>query len=306
MAADWAKVKRRLSTIREMSNVRGVVYFAQRRFRGPSTRRHIAQFVARFLPRPTAVDAGRLSGELEQQGFAMLDGLVTPTMVEDMHRYFRAQKVTATYIPGSPAVSIDDPNLPDCHTFQVPDRAVAACPHVLDVANDPRVLAIASAHFGCKPTIGYMSAWWSVPTADGVPRQAENFHRDFDDVDFLKLFVYLSDVEVENGPHEFIRGSHAAPQLRQIRRHTDQEVIEAFGKERLVTFTGKAGIAFMENTTGLHRGLAVRAGKRLVLQVVYSMLPMAYGPPAPYSRSILPTPARPLDSYINRIYVENA
>lgn len=306
--ARWARVRRKLAGLRGFANTRGMIFFAQRRLRGPSARRHMAQLVARFLPPagPASAEAARSMRELDEQGFVKLDGLVSPEVVENMHRHFSRQKAKPTYSPEAPAVAIDDPNLPDSHTFQLSDEAILSCPHVLDVANDPKVLAVVEALFGCKPTIGYLSAWWSVPTADGVARQAENFHRDFDDVHFLKLFVYLTDVGQANGPHEFIRGSQAATQLRQIRRHTDQEVLDAYGKDRLVTFTGKAGTVFLENTTGLHRGQPVREGKRLVLQVVYSMLPMAFGPAKPYSRNILPTLARQLDSYVNRIYVANA
>ena len=38
-----------------------------------------------------------------------------------------------------------------------------------------------------------------IATAEGTPRHAENFHRDVDDLKFIKLFVYLTDVGDENG-----------------------------------------------------------------------------------------------------------
>lgn len=302
------RVRRKLAGLRSLATARGVVFYAQRRVRGASARRRLAHFVARFLPAaaPASGDTARMAQELDQQGFVMLDGLVTPEMRETMYRYFLQQKAVPTYIHNAPAVSIDDPNLPDSHTFTFRDGDVIRCPHVLDIANDPAVLSIVAEAFGCKPTIGYITTWWSIPTADRVARQAENFHRDFDDVHFLKLFIYLTDVGMENGPHEFIRGSQAAPQLRQIRRHTDEEVVAAYGKDRVVTFTGKAGCVFLENTTGLHRGQPVREGRRLILQIVYSMLPMAYGPAVPYKRSALPVISRSLDSYVNRVYVANA
>jgi hypothetical protein len=156
---------------------------------------------------------------------------------------------------------------------------------------------------GCKPTIGYMTAWWSIPTADGVPRHAENFHRDVDDLKFIKLFVYLTDVAAENGPHEFIRGSHADGTLGRIRRYTDEEVRDAFGSDRIVRFTGPAGSAFLENTYGMHRGLPVNEGRRLIFQVVYSLLPLVYGPSRPFPSSVVAPASVTLDPYTNRCYV---
>ena len=51
------KVRRKLRQLREFANVRGVVYFAQRRVLAPKARDRVARFVARFLPRPAS--AGR-------------------------------------------------------------------------------------------------------------------------------------------------------------------------------------------------------------------------------------------------------
>jgi hypothetical protein len=300
-----AYVRRKLRRLREYGSIRGVIFFAQRRVLDAGARRRLASFVARFLPRVPASGAAptESSVALECSGFAMLEGVVTPQMVDDMCLHFSEQLVYAPYIDDSPRLPLDGADVLDTHVLTVVDEGVITCPHLLDIANHPSIIAAIESGFGCKPTIGYISAWWSIPTADGAPRHAENFHRDFDDVAFIKLFVYLSDVELENGPHEFILGSHTDPALRPIRRYSDAEVFAKFSGNRLVRFTGKAGTVFLENTTGLHRGLPVRAGRRLILQIVYSMLPMAYGPPKPYPRDVFQPASAPIDPYINRIYV---
>ena len=302
------RVRRKAASLREFANVRGVLFFAQRRLRSATARRRVTSVVAGFLPATihSRQQTQEAASDLERQGYVMLDGLLTPSMVADMRAHFAQKRVRGGYVPNAPLVSIDDPDRPDTHIFPVDESDVVTCPHLLDVANHPRVLAAVEGVFGCKPTIGYMAAWWSVPTRDGVARHAENFHRDYDDINFIKLFIYLSDVDAESGPHEFIRGSHEAPELRRIRRYTDEEVLQTFGAERVVRFTGGKGTAFLENTMGLHRGLPVRTGKRLILQVVYSMLPMAFGPAKPYRRDLFQPAARPIDPYVNRVYVASA
>lgn len=298
-------VRRKIAAARKFANYRGVLFFAQRKLTKAAPRRRLASFVARFLP-PAASAAMAPTPEaatLDAQGFVAIDGAVTPAMVGEMRRYLERQPVFPPYILNAPLVSIDDPVLPDSHTLVIPERNVIGCPHVLDIANHPAILSAVEGVFSCRPTVGFISAWWSVPTADGKPREAENFHRDLDDVNFIKLFVYLSDVTAENGPHEYIRGSHAIPQLHKIRRYTDDEVLQTFGADRLVRFVGGAGTVFLENTYGLHRGQPVRQGKRLVLQIVYSMLPMAYGPAAPYRPELFASTSHPIDPYVNRVYV---
>lgn len=308
MTSLTTKIRGKIIRMRPYANVRGAVFFAQRLARRAPARRRLARFVARFLPAPMC-PAETLTPEaaaLHSEGFAMVRGVVTPAMVEQMRAYLSQQLVYPAYFLNPPLVSIDAPQLPDSHTLIIPEKAVVSCPHLLDVANHPTILATMEGIFGCRPTIGYISAWWSVPTRDGKPRHAENFHRDLDDVNFIKLFLYLTDVGPENGPHEFIRGSHDMLPISDGKRHTDAEVLSAFGADRLTTFAGPAGTMFLENTFGLHRGLPVRSGRRLILQIVYSMLPMAYGPAAPYEADRF-APARvAVDPYVNRVYVGQA
>lgn len=300
-----ATIRRKIVIGRRFANVRGVLFFAQRRVQRANTRGRLARTVAFFLP-PAGLAATHPmdeAGQLKTEGFVPIEGVVTPVMAEEMRAYLSKQPVYPPYIVGAPLVSIEDEHLPDSHTLVVPESEVVACPHLLDVANHPKILAAVEGVLGCKPTIGFISAWWSVPTADHKPRQAENFHRDFDDLNFIKLFIYLTNVEADNGPHEFIRGSHSMQLLHEIRRYDDDEVFSAFGRDRLVNFVGPAGTVFLENTYGLHRGQPVQAGKRLILQVVYSMLPMSYGPAAPYRPDRFAPAQVAVDPYVNRVYL---
>jgi hypothetical protein len=301
-----ATLKRKLSSGRAFANFRGVIFFAQRRIRRLDSRRRAARLLAGMLPKRTfeGPDSSQVAVELEREGFALLDDLVTPELAAEMREHFHRQPVYAPYIPNSPRVLIDEAGQFDSHVLWYDDLAVLSCPHALDIANHPKVLSVMEAVLGCKPTIGYMTAWWSIPTADGIPRHAENFHRDVDDLKFIKLFVYLTNVGTENGPHEYIRGSHGDQRLSRIRRHTDEEIRETFGADRLVSFTGPAGRAFLENTYGMHRGQPVHAGRRLIFQVVYSLLPLVYGPARPYPAAVAAPTATVLDPYINRRYLQ--
>ena len=118
-------------------------------------------------------------------------------------------------------------------------------------------------------------AWWSVPGHD----KAENeqfFHRDNDSIRFLKLFVYLLDVEQDCGPHIYVRGSHTQDGCYERRRHLDDEVERIFGSERIHTFMGPAGTAFIEDTFGLHKGSLPTEKRRLLLQIRYSTIPSVF------------------------------
>ena len=76
---------------------------------------------------------------------------------------------------------------------------------------------------------------------------------------WLKLFVYITDVGPDNGPHVYIRGSHkpGLSQTREFRargyqRIEDDEIASEFGARSLIEITGKRGTVFMADTRGFH------------------------------------------------------
>ena len=51
--------------------------------------------------------------------------------------------------------------------------------------------------------------WWTFPgnhTQLDRKKHAHMFHRDIDDFKFLKLFIYINDVGIDNGPHVVVQG----------------------------------------------------------------------------------------------------
>lgn len=169
---------------------------------------------------------------------------------------------------------------------------------ILDIANDSGVIAIAQEFLGATPTISNINAWWSF----GGRVQAEEaqlYHRDVDDWKFCKFFVYLTDVEAENGPHIYVKGTSISDKLRKIRRYEDKEVEGTFGKENVTTFIKPKGSAFMVDTYGFHKGLIPKNGRRLILQIQYSLNPLkaeTYNPILLQNDEI-----NDYDKYINRL-----
>ncbi len=302
----YATILRKLSRLSILSDPRSWWFYAQRRVMGIDTRAKAAAWLARRRPRAAfASDAAARAAAvaaMQSDGFVPIDHRLSPAAIAEMVTYLRGQPVFASYERKPRPTMIDDPDLPDSHVLFHDPEAVVRCPHALAIANDPRVLDVIRGLFGCEPTIGFMTAWWSIPTKDGVPRQAENFHRDVDDMAFIKMFLYLSDVGEDTGPHVYMRGSHADDRLLSIGRFEDSRVFGTFGDNAVVEFRGPAGTSFLENTFGLHRGRPVVAGKRLIFQVVYSLFPLVYSPRKPVARSS-DFAGLALDPWINRVYV---
>ncbi len=187
---------------------------------------------------------------MTRDGFQRLPALLTKAEIADVHAYFATRPARDPYRRelGRFTAPADVP--PETHVAYFDDADVLDCPHLARVATDSRVLAAVEAYLGGPATISALRAWWSTPTPDGGAEHAEMFHRDVDDFRFAKLFVYLTDVDDEAGPHLFVRGSHRANRLTAIRRYTDAEVEDAFGAENFVRFTGPAGTSLSRPLPG--------------------------------------------------------
>lgn len=150
-------------------------------------------------------------------------------------------------------------------------------PDVQKLMCDPFLLRVAQRYLGAVPVADVTTMWWHTAFSDQPDEDAAQFyHFDLDRPKWLKVFCYLTDVGAENGPHCFVRGSHrngAIPwhlRSKGYARLGDQEVEETFGRERIQTFTAPTGTILLEDTRGLHKGMHVQAGDRLMLQLQFS------------------------------------
>ena len=271
-------------------------FLVQRQVKNPDLREKIAGVFASTRPRPAADDGAER--DLVRIGYQPVD-VVGTQRAADMKAWFEGRKVFDHYGRTLGEFWPSEAG-PQTHVGNYRDEVVLAAPHALAIANDPGVLATVGAALGARPLISSMTAWWSIPHA-GEARDAELFHRDVDDWRFIKLFVYLTDVDEENGPHAYVPGSHRSPKLRDIRRYSEAEVESAYPGETMI-ITGAAGDAFLENTQGLHRGIPPRSRLRLLFQVIYSLSRSPYGPARPIGK-LADYPGLNLDPYVNQVYL---
>ncbi len=277
----------------------------QRRILDGEERGQAADRLAARLPRGAAAVGPQIDGEraaLERDGFVFLEPLLSRTEIKEVLAYISDKACRDPYRPHLGTFKAPAEVPPETHVSHYSNETILDAPHLLRVANDPKVLAIVEGVLGAKPTIGAMRLWWSTPSASGEPEHAEKFHRDVDDLRFLKLFVYLTDVDDEAGPHIYAAGSHRRNELNRITRYEDQEVEAVMGRDAIRRFKGPAGTSFIENTYGLHRGLPPTSRPRLVFQPLYTLRPVIYGPKAPL-RTLNSSDPQGLDPYINRVFL---
>ena len=275
-------------------------YYRQRRVENQTSRDRWAQRLVRTLPHSGGEPVAEAE-VLARDGIAHLPPLLTPEQLTEMRDYFSTRRCADPY-RAHLGEFVAPGNAPaETHVAFFSNELAANAPHALRIANDPRILSAVEHVLGAKPTIGYMTAWWSLPHR-GEAEHAELYHRDYDDLRFIKLFVYLTDVDAESGPHAFVRGSHRSDQMLERVRFSEDDVAAVFPEEDRLSLTGFAGSAFLENTFGLHRGVPPRSKPRLIFQVMYTLRPYIAGPRRPVRTVAAAHEGLMLDPYINRAY----
>ena len=102
------------------------------------------------------------------------------------------------------------------------------------------------------------------------------WHRDSPHRSQFKAILYLSDVNLTNGPFEYIDGSHRSSQSvkmlldKQCRpnqyRFSDEEICRVFAADSTRrTFAAPAGTLLIVDSKGIHRGKPIEAGYRYAL-----------------------------------------
>lgn len=167
---------------------------------------------------------------------------------------------------------------------------------VQDLMADASLVSLAQHYLRAEPIFDVMSMWWHTAFSSQPDKDAAQFwHFDMDRIKWLKVFIYLTDVDATNGPHSFVRGSHRTngipPSLltKGYARLNDDEVESHFGRDRIVEFTAPRGTVIVEDTRGLHKGKHVQHADRLVLQLQLSN--SLFGgdyPPAKFGQIVSP------------------
>jgi hypothetical protein len=227
---------------------------------------------------------------LRNSGFSMLPPLLTQPEIAEIRAFLDTKQVHAgrrSFRPDAPPADVRRAS------YALPD--ILDCPHVLAAINRPEILHIAQSYLGCAPTISSIGIHLTVPSSSGVV-DVQRFHRDPDDWRFIKLFVYLTDVDSDCGPHEFIASSHRTSGRLISKPYEDPEVLRRYGNRNMRRVLGPRGTTFIADTWGIHKGGA-GTRPRLMLQIQYSVLPVAK---FNYHPVRLDRPAA-VDRYTNRL-----
>ena len=234
---------------------------------------------------------------LATQGLTAMQGPLPTNVLQGMRDYFQTTLCHDPYRPHLGSFAWNQPPSDEVNLGYFTWEEVIKAPHLMDLINHPDILAAAELYLGCKPVVDNIGATWAYPGRE-TPKGAQRFHRDFDCARSFKLFIYLTDVDEEAGPHSYVRGSHRQNILESGKAQSDEQIVATFGEDAITRILAPAGSWFLEDVYGFHKGVLPVSKPRLLVGIEYNLYPSPLSPKAP----ILARDDR-YDPYVNRLFM---
>jgi len=221
------------------------------------------------------VEADRM--RIHDDGFQILGPLLSRNQCEDIVASASSITVTDDY-------GVEFADLSTWyHSARASDRAFLQIDidHFLQafILSNNSVLSTVKAFLRADPLIVSVLAWATrPPRSTHDARNDPNgmmFHCDADYLNFVKLFVPLTDPSLTGGSTEFVRSSHMS------RRHVLGRISEqeARASGTVLSADCAAGSGYLCATTGWHRAGIPDGGIRIVAQVLFSADLLGRRPP---------------------------
>jgi len=219
---------------------------------------------------------------LEKNGFFQFPEKIDLDLVEQIKEGIKE----CTFIKNPPTHqlykinNVNDLKTIDSNTLWVyENQKVLEIPAVQKILLDFNILSAIEKYLGCQPIHVSCITWWSKFNKldeTSLNYGAQLYHQDKEFIKFVKIFVYLSDVDDTNGPHEYISGSHRdyeehiPKNYKMSQRLSDEYLQKVYPKDRFKSFTGQAGTVIITDSNGFHKGKPLQNGYRQLLQFEFA------------------------------------
>ena len=223
----------------------------------------------------TTTDFEKVNNEMNKKGYVHFDKKLSKDICDNLYRY--ALQTPAVIPPKYDSRIIYTPENPLAEIYRFDMQDLVNNEEVQQLMMDPVLLNFARNYLGCEPIFDFPAMWWSTSfQKEASSEAAQLYHFDMDRVKWLKVFFYINDVTMENGPHCYIEGSHqvGAKSLdllaRGYARIPDTDLQPYYKPEAFKVVCGDAGSIFIGDTKCWHKGAALKKGHRLVLELEYT------------------------------------
>jgi hypothetical protein len=247
------------------------------------------------------LDPRAVASSIQENGYYVWDQLVAEDIVTSLKQYMDAGPAD----PSGDAVRDipSGPPEPTAPTWWMKPRDIIGSETVQRLLCEQNLITAGARYLNADPVLVSMVMWTSFPWPTADDSSAQLFHYDLDRSNFIKMFIYLTDVDDSNGPHVYVPNSHMdkPKDLLGGERITDERLSVHYPADTWQTITGKKGTLFFADTQGFHKGAQVHEGSRSILQFNMASDRFGYEPfPSFGDTSAIPTSLQSLNGAFPR------
>lgn len=214
----------------------------------------------------TARKAKYSTSELNDVGFKIFENFLTPNQCEEL------RGLVDTYLTSGGANVWHDPEGADNRIYFA-DKLNSGFKEIYEHSDLRDSLA---EYTGIKNPAGLLLAA-KINFVEGNQGSGGGWHRDSPFTHQFKAIIYLSDVEENNGPFQYIKGSNSKLEIVKCYlknvfkpgqyRFSEQEIdgYLKFTNKKVTDLTAKMGTLVLTDTKGIHRGRPIETGCRYTL-----------------------------------------
>ena len=259
-----------------------------------SDRDEIGKEFAKIVQSKLEINGGtlrdRVHTKLDGDGIVTLGEKLNIAQLEDIWTYLKDKSCRDSHYfhqASGQLSSVDDIRSRGSHYASYSRLAILNCPHLLDLCNDPAVISLIGSYLGCVPTLSGINLFWTFATSESG--NVSVFHRDQNGFRSVSMYVFLTEVDSDSGPHQYVRSSADYETCREVLNEgtnksveVDQffsppwasDMVEEVFGQRVTTVEGAPGTMFITDAYGLHRGVLPKKQDRLLFYAAYSLIPI--------------------------------
>ena len=265
-------ILRRLLWHLNRSPAKGMIKYGLRKIH----RRELRERKALARQLQVTQEAAAVARSVRADGYSHADGLLTLGSRESLAAAVLGAKGTS--VRGSKAFGAHKDFWTHVLESQMVDGSLPVSSPFVQFALQPAVIGALAHIYGEIPRLDYVTVTHSRPSGPEL-KYSQLWHRDYDDVKVIKLFVYLTDVEEGDGPFTFVPGPVSDKVGFMLRSHRpDGEMERVLDVEKAVSIKGPRLTSFMVETSRcFHMGSRVADGHgRLMYTATFISAPRIY------------------------------
>lgn len=227
------------------------------------------------------LDAKRITDQIHDHGYVIIKDFFDKSLLTKLNNETQLYFSRGLHQKNMAGAGIGpESEIRDKYLWSVIDQPILNVDSLFDVAFHDDLIVLAASYFGCLPYFGTCNLRKSfINTLQEDHTQI--YHQDPNSPNFIKMFLYLNDVDENGGPFCIVRGSHKNKfeGCYDKYRWTTAEIESIYGPENIKYLTANVGDLIIANTTAFHRGTKPMSNERTMITLDWVLHPEFFSNP---------------------------